>query len=143
MRISDWSSDVCSSDLDAIAARRELSLTRLIYALGIPSVGETTAKDLAKHLGSFARVRTALPAVLTLVDGIGGTAADEIRWFFDDAHNARAVDAVLTHVTITDEHAVSAEVAGKCSLGWLLAQQSVRGLGPVKAEKLKIGRAHV
>src|SRR3546814_19315349 len=97
MRISDWSSDVCSSDL------------------------------LAKHLGSFARVRTALPAVLTLVDGIGGTAADEIRWFFDDAHNARAVDAVLTHVTITDEHAVSAEVAGKCSLGWLLAQQSVRG----------------
>src|SRR3546814_19849734 len=80
MRISDWSSDVCSSDL-----------------------------------------------------------ADEIRWFFDDAHNARAVDAVLTHVTITDEHAVSAEVAGKCSLGWLLAQQSVRGLGPVKAEKLTDG----
>lgn len=125
--------------IDAIAARRDLGLTRLIYALGIPSVGETTAKDLAKHLGSFARVRTALPAVLTLVDGIGVTAADEIRWFFNDAHNARAVDALLAQLTISDEHAVSAEIASKCSLGWLLAQQNVRGLGPVKAEKLTDG----
>lgn len=125
--------------IDAIAARRELSLTRLIYALGIPTVGETTAKDLARHLGSFARVRSALPAVLTLVDGIGETAADEIRWFFSDEHNAHAVDALLAKLTLTDEHPVSAEIASKCSLGWLLAQQRVRGLGPVKADKLTDG----
>lgn len=125
--------------IDAIAARRELTLSRFIYALGIPQVGETTAKDLAKHLGSFARVREALPEVLTLVEGIGETAADEIRWFFADSHNAKAVDALLRHVVITDEHPVSAEIAEKCSIGWLLAKQKVRNLGPVKAEKLAAG----
>jgi DNA ligase (NAD+) len=125
--------------VDAIAARRVLSLSRLIYALGIPSVGETTAKDLARHLGSFARVRVAMPAVLMLVDGVGEAAAEEIRWFFADAHNATAVDALLAQVTIADEREVSAEIAEKCSVAWLLAQQNLRGLGPVKAEKLAAG----
>ncbi|MFT4046074.1 MAG: NAD-dependent DNA ligase LigA [Solimonas sp.] len=127
--------------IDAIAARRTLPLARFVYALGIPQVGETTAKDLARHLGSFARVRAALPEVLTLAEGIGEAAAAEIRWFFADSHNARAVDALLAHVTVTDEHPVSAEIAGKCSVAWLLAAQKVRGLGPVKAEKLAAGVA--
>jgi DNA ligase (NAD+) len=125
--------------IDAIAARRSLSLPRFTYALGIPQVGETTARDLARHLGDFARLRQALPPVLTLVDGVGETAADEIRWFFEDEHNARAVDALLAQVTITDQHPVSAEIAAKCSLAWLLSQQKVKGLGPVKAEKLTAG----
>ncbi|WP_028007631.1 NAD-dependent DNA ligase LigA [Solimonas flava] len=127
--------------IDAIAARRELSLPRLVYALGIPSVGETTAKDLARHLGSFARVREALPDVLMLVDGVGAAAAEEIRWFFADRHNAHAVDALLRHVTIIEEHPVSAELASRCSLGWLLASQQIKGLGPVKADKLAQGCA--
>ncbi len=122
--------------IEAIGARRELALPRLVYALGIPSVGETTAKDLAKHLGSFARIREALPEVLTLVEGVGVAAAEEIRSFFADPHNAEAVDALLTQVAITGEHPVSAEIADRCSLGLLLAQQQVKGLGPVKADKL-------
>ncbi|WP_043113420.1 NAD-dependent DNA ligase LigA [Solimonas soli] len=125
--------------IDAIAARRELTLARFIYALGIPQVGETTAKDLARHLGSFARVRQALPEVLMLVEGIGEAAAEEIRWFFADRHNAHAVDALLAHIAISDEHPVSAEAAEQCSVGWLLRQQKVRGLGPVKADKLASG----
>ncbi|MGH8444570.1 MAG: NAD-dependent DNA ligase LigA [Solimonas sp.] len=122
--------------VDAIAARRELALGRLVYALGISSVGETTARDLAKHIGAFARIRTALPEVLALVEGIGTTAAEEIRWFFADEHNAAAVDALLVQVKVGEEHAVSAEIAAQCTPGWLLAQQGIKGLGPVKAEKL-------
>ncbi|NKF22654.1 NAD-dependent DNA ligase LigA [Solimonas marina] len=125
--------------IDAIHARRQLSLTRFLYALGIPQVGETTAKDLARHFGSFQRVREALPAVLTLVDGVGEAASEEIRWFFADDHNVKAVDALLAQVSITDEHPVSADIAAQCSVAWLLAQQKVRGLGPVKAEKLTAG----
>jgi DNA ligase (NAD+) len=127
--------------IEAIAARRTLTLTRLIYALGIPSVGETTAKDLARHLGSFARLRVAYPEVLTLIEGIGTTAAEEIRWFFADAHNAAAVDALLAQISIDDEHPVSVEIAGRCSLASVLAQQQIRGLGIVKAEKLAAGCA--
>ena len=125
--------------VDAIQDRRALPLARLIHALGIPSVGETTAKDLAKHLGSFARIRTALPEVLTLVDGVGAAAAEEIRGFFTDAHNTQAVDALLAWITVSDEHAVSAAIVGQCSIGWLLEQQGVKGLGPKKAEELAAG----
>ena len=129
--------------IDAIAARRRLALHRLIYALGIPSVGETTAKDLARHLGSFARVQTARPELLSLIEGIGSTAALEIRNFFSDEHNARAVTALLRHVTVDDEHPVSAELAGKATLAALLMAQGIRGLGPGRAEKLGSGPASV
>ncbi|HET8882939.1 MAG TPA: BRCT domain-containing protein, partial [Solimonas sp.] len=90
---------------------------------------------------SFARLRVAYPEVLTLIEGIGTTAAEEIRWFFADAHNAAAVDALLAQIAIDDEHPVSVEIAGRCSLASVLAQQQIRGLGIVKAEKLAAGCA--
>ena len=125
--------------VEAIAARRSLPLARLVYALGIPQVGETTAKDLARHLGAFERVRSALPEVLTLVEGIGLAAAEEIRSFFADPHNAKAVDALLSRIQVSDEHPVSAEIVAAASLGALLSQQQIKGLGPVKADKLVAG----
>jgi DNA ligase (NAD+) len=125
--------------IDAIAKRRSLSLPRLIYALGIPEVGETTAKDLARHVGGFERLRRALPEVLSLIDGIGDSVAKEIRWFFEDEHNARAVDALLAQIRIEDEHAVSGALATRATLTQLLTQLQIRGLGPVKAETLAAG----
>lgn len=127
--------------IEAIAARRRLSLQRLIYALGIPSVGETTAKDLARHLGSFERVQTARSEILSLIDGVGIAAAQEIRHFFTDEHNARAVRALLAHVQIDDEHAVSADIAAKATLAMLLMTQGIKGMGPGRAEKLAAGHA--
>ena len=44
----------------AIEARRKIGLDRFIYALGIRHVGETTARDLAKALGTFDAFRTAV-----------------------------------------------------------------------------------
>ncbi|HEY0974122.1 MAG TPA: NAD-dependent DNA ligase LigA [Solimonas sp.] len=127
--------------VDAIAQRRELSLTRLIYALGIPSVGETTAKDLARHLGAFGRLRQAREEVLSLIDGIGATVAQEIRAFFADEHNARAVDALLSKVSITDEHPPSADLAARASLGTLVLALNIKGVGPGRIEKLTAGCA--
>ncbi len=46
----------------AINARREISLERFLFALGIRHIGETTAKDLARAFGSFAAFRAALAA---------------------------------------------------------------------------------
>ncbi len=54
-----------SNLLQAIADSKQPSLARFIYALGIPDVGEETAKVLARSLGSLERVMQALPAVLT------------------------------------------------------------------------------
>src|SRR3546814_7168766 len=54
MRISDWSSDVCSSDL-SIEARCTIGLDRFIYALGIRQIGLATARLLARHYHTLER----------------------------------------------------------------------------------------
>ncbi|MEN3792072.1 NAD-dependent DNA ligase LigA [Fulvimarina sp. MAC3] len=49
---------------DAIDARRTLPLERFIFGLGIPNIGETTAKALARHF----------PDVASLIEGVDGAA---------------------------------------------------------------------
>ncbi len=68
--------------LASIAARRRVSLHRLVNALGIPHVGEHTAAALAAHFGSLERLAEASAEQLLEVDGIGPTVAAAIaRWF--------------------------------------------------------------
>jgi DNA ligase (NAD+) len=75
--------------LAAIEDSKKPGLARFIYALGIPDVGEETAKVLARSLGSLERVQQALPQVLTYLPDIGLEVAHEIHSFFEDAHNRR------------------------------------------------------
>src|SRR5690606_7736687 len=42
--------------LDALQKRRETTLPRLVFGLGIRHVGEATAKDLARHFGGIERI---------------------------------------------------------------------------------------
>ncbi len=46
----------------AIEARRDIAMHRFIYALGIPHVGDTSAKLLARHFGTFETLREAARA---------------------------------------------------------------------------------
>ena len=73
--------------LQAIADSKRPTLARFIYALGIPDVGEETAKVLARSLASLERVQRALPQVLTYLPDVGLEVAHEIHSFFSDAHN--------------------------------------------------------
>jgi DNA ligase (NAD+) len=78
----------------AIEASRTPPLGRLLYALGIPEVGEATAVLLAQEFETLDRVRTATADELDAVEGIGPNMAGEIRAFFDD-HGGRLVDRLL------------------------------------------------
>jgi DNA ligase (NAD+) len=96
----------------AIEARRKIALDRFIYALGIRHIGETTARDLAKSLGSLEAFRTAVSAAvadgkdseayrdLDNIEGIGETVVDALIDFFAEPHNVRAVDDLLAEVTV-------------------------------------------
>jgi DNA ligase (NAD+) len=66
-----------------IQASRRPPLGRLLYALGIPQVGEATGGLLAGEFGSLARLREAREEYLRAVEGIGPSMAREIRLFFD------------------------------------------------------------
>jgi DNA ligase (NAD+) len=83
------------------ASRPELA--RFLFALGIPEVGVTVARDLARAFGSFARVRAASFEELQRVDGIGPTMADAIRTFFEDARAGEILDKLLAKVVVQDE----------------------------------------
>ncbi len=110
----------------SIAARRTISLERFIYALGIRRIGESNAKLLARHYGSFANWRAQMLAArqigsderseLGSISGIGPTIAEELTDFFDEPRNIATLDEVAAELTIQDAaRAESADspVAGK------------------------------
>ncbi len=69
----------------AIASRRTPSLERFVYALGIPHVGERTARLLAEHFGSLEALRQADVESIKAVDGIGPIVGEEVAQFFTTA----------------------------------------------------------
>lgn len=74
-------------------AKRPL-LGRLIFALGIRHVGETTARDLALHFGSLENLMAASEESLLSVPDVGPVVAGSIARFFAEPHNIEIVRAL-------------------------------------------------
>jgi len=83
----------------AIAGSRRPELARFIYGLGIPEVGITVARELARHFASFEAFREADAESLQEVDGIGPIMAGNIVEFLGRPPVRRLLDRLLTHVT--------------------------------------------
>jgi len=132
----------------AIESRRSISLNRFIYALGIPHIGDTTAKLLARHFGTFEALReTARAAIdhgseayaeLTAIGGIGAVVADAIVEFFKEEHNQEMLDALLAEVTPEPLEATASEspVAGKTVVFTGSLEQMTREEAKAMAERL-------
>jgi len=84
----------------SINRARNIDLHRLIYAIGIPDVGEVTAKILAREFKSLPALRDASAEQLIEIDGIGEIMAREIESFFHDEHSMSALDNLLKHINI-------------------------------------------
>ncbi|WP_079433518.1 NAD-dependent DNA ligase LigA [Zoogloea sp. LCSB751] len=80
--------------MQAIDASRETTLARFIFALGIRNVGETTAKDLARHFGGIEALLAADEAALLVVPDVGPVVARCIAEFFAEAHNRDVIAAL-------------------------------------------------
>ncbi|MDR0319845.1 MAG: NAD-dependent DNA ligase LigA [Rickettsiales bacterium] len=101
------------SNLDAaIKTRSNIDLHRLLFAIGIPEVGEATAKVLAKKFGTLENLRAATLDQLTALDGIGEIMADEIHKFFRAEHTVRALDELLKHLNIINPKISAADENG-------------------------------
>ncbi|MFW3895511.1 NAD-dependent DNA ligase LigA [Pseudomonas bharatica] len=123
--------------LAAIEASKRPSLARFVYALGIPDVGEETAKVLARSLGSLQRVMKALPQVLTYLPDIGLEVAYEIHNFFEDEHNRNVIQQLLDcGMQLQDEGELSPEFAASTTLAGMIAKLDISSVGPTGAEKL-------
>ena len=84
----------------SINRARDIDLHRLIYAIGIPDVGEVTAKILAREFKSLSALRNASAEQLIDIDGIGEVMAREIESFFRDEHAMSALDNLLRYVNV-------------------------------------------
>ena len=78
----------------AIDASRNTTLERLLYALGIRDVGESTAKTLARHFGALAPLMAADEEKLRTVPDIGPVVAARIAHFFAEPHNREVIAAL-------------------------------------------------
>ena len=79
----------------AIGRSRRTTLPRLLFALGIPHVGEQVARVLAAYAGSLERLESASVEELTGVRGIGPEIAASVAAFFRHEQNRRTVAALL------------------------------------------------
>ena len=82
--------------IDAIAESKNRDLNRFIYAIGIPNVGERTARDLANKFKTFDNLRHANVDQLVEIDDIGDITALNIVEFFDDKKISNAIDILLS-----------------------------------------------
>lgn len=134
---------------DAIDARREIALHRLIFALGIRHVGETTAKLLARSYGSYVAFAEAMKAAapmfgdawneLNAIDGIGEVVAASIVEFFKEPRNLEVVDRLLQEITPLDAEVLvtsGSPVAGKTVVFTGSLEKFTRDEAKARAESL-------
>ncbi|CAB3950953.1 DNA ligase [Achromobacter insolitus] len=76
----------------AIDKARAPALSRLLFALGIRHVGETTARDVARHFGSIEAIIDADEDALSSVPDVGPVVAASIRRFFAEQHNRDVIE---------------------------------------------------
>jgi DNA ligase (NAD+) len=87
---SKWAENLIA----AIAASKNTTLERLLFALGIRDVGESTAKTLAKYFGALDPVTNADETALLDVPDVGPIVARRIVGFFREPHNRDAITAL-------------------------------------------------
>lgn len=144
-----WGGKSVDNLVASIDARRIIELERFIYALGIPQVGQATAKLLAKQYVSLGSWRDAMRAAkvdgleafgdLTNIDGIGPSVAEDLIEFFDEEHNRDVVADLEAQLTIEDYVAPdtsSSSVADKTVVFTGTLETMSRGEAKAKAENL-------
>ncbi|MFO1360347.1 NAD-dependent DNA ligase LigA [Plasticicumulans sp.] len=123
--------------IGALARSRHTTLARLLFALGIRHVGESTAKTLADWLGTLERVRHAPAPVLRALPDIGPEVAEAIDEFFLQPGNQQALDALLAGgVQPADEHPPAAALAERLNPVALLAALGAPKLSEARARQL-------
>jgi len=132
----------------AIEARREIPLERLIYALGIRHVGETTAVALARGYGTWDAFHDACLKLtkgdaeaaeeMDALDQIGDTVIESLRNYFGEAHNRRRIERLAAQVRIRDAEKPRADsaIAGKTVVFTGSLEKMTRDEAKASAERL-------
>jgi len=132
----------------SIEARRDISLERFIYALGIRHVGETTAVALARGYGTWKAFHDAClkvvdgdeetKAEMDALDQIGETVIEAIADYFGESHNRKLVERLVEQVSIQEAEKPKTDtpVAGKTVVFTGSLEKMTRDEAKAMAERL-------
>ena len=134
---------------DAIDERRSIALHRLIYALGIRHVGDTTAKLLARAYGTYEAFEKAMKdsaefsgdawSDLNNIEGIGEVVARAIVEFFKEPRNVEVIDNLLAEVKPQEAEQIAASnspIVGKTVVFTGSLEKFTRDEAKARAESL-------
>jgi len=143
-----WGDVSAQNLINAINARRDIDLDRVIYGLGIRQIGQATAKLLARHYGSMEALLKAAEhaadrehpawAELTEIDQIGTSMANDLVTFLNAESNRKAIDDLLKEITPIAPQAVAQDssVSGKTVVFTGTLTQMSRAEAKARAESL-------
>lgn len=136
--------------ITAIETRKTIGLDRFLFALGIPHVGQSTAKLLARHYGSFKQWHEAISSIaktigtperqeLVELDSIGDAVADALAEFFNEDHNLEVLANLDDALNIQDMEPLdtsSSPVAGRTVVFTGSLETMTRSEAKARAEML-------
>ncbi len=102
MRLEGFAAKSAASLVNAIDTACRVELHRFLYGLGIPEVGVTVAKALAKHFQSFDNLRQATNEELEAIEGVGPKMAQHIGLFFLDKRNSAVLANLVGKVKLLE-----------------------------------------
>lgn len=112
-----WQDKSAQNFLDSLADAREVPFERVLFALGIRFVGETTARSVARHFGSIDAVAAASVEQLTEVEDVGDVIAQSIYEYFRNEDHLSGIEKMKAfglRFTVSGESAkLSDSLSGK------------------------------
>ena len=107
--------------VDALEKSKKTTLPRFLFGLGIRHIGESTAKDLAKHFGKLDAIMDASEEQLLEVNDVGPVVAQSLHTFFSQPHNREVVEQLRA-----------------CSLTWEEGEPAARAPKPLAGKTFVI-----
>ena len=92
LTLDGWKDRSAERFLKSLEESKKTGFERVLYALGIRHIGETTAKSVAAHFGSIDKIAKATKEELLAVDDIGEVIADSIIEYFSDEMNVETIE---------------------------------------------------
>jgi len=92
--LEGWGERSADNLLAELEASKSPTLPDFLTALGVPEVGPTTARNLAREFGRLDAVMAATTEELEAVDDVGPVVAREVREFFDSERNRDVIEAL-------------------------------------------------
>jgi len=117
LQLEGWKERSARRFLQSLQDSRKVPFERVLFAIGIRYVGETTARDIARHFGNIDALKLATREELLAVEDVGDVIADSVLAYFQADENLREIerlyDAGLQFAIEEPAQKASDKLAGK------------------------------